>query len=347
MAWIETHQGLYFHPKTLHLAKLMKWDVDRTAGKLQRLWLWCMDYAPDGDLRTTNASDIGAAILLPDVEAKKFINAMVKTHWLDKEPYLRVHNWWKYTGLFMQRKYSRTPQIWQKIRDSYVPQANTSAIELDESCSCTPAMEEADCSTNPAAQPNSCNSTPAVQQEACDSTPTVQLDSCSCTPPNLTKPNQTLSDKTKQNQQQQPNSAAAAKNREAEGPDRQQQNSTHTRPPIAGILADSAGPGNSRHIPPIPATPENDLEQIIYDRIGRQIPLSRADVEKLIVLKNRHGPRFYDACESLHGRVTNAANYLASILEPEDKVEKMVAEVKELLRAESAISIALSGGSHA
>jgi hypothetical protein len=325
MAWIESHEELLIHPKTLDLMNRMEWDTNFTVGTLHRFWWWCMKFAQDGDLRRHNASRLAAAVGLPNIQADKFVEAMVQTGWLDTIPYFRVHDWWQYTGLFLQRKYSRTPQIWQKIRDSYVPPANTSAIELDESCSCTPA----------------------VQQEACSSTATVQLDSCSCTPPNLTTPNQTLPDKTKQNQQQQPNSAAAAKTRDAERPDRQQQNSTHARPPIAGILADSAGPGNSGHTPPIPATPENDLEQIIYDRIGRLIPLSRADREKLIALKNRHGPRFFDACNSLHGRVTNAASFLTSILEPEDKVEKMVAEVKELLRAESARSIAQSGGSHA
>jgi hypothetical protein len=325
MAWIESHQELLNHPKTLNLMNLMGWNIDTAIGKLHRFWWWCMDYAPDGDLRRHNAPQLAAAVGISKNHAERFVSAMIQTHWLDTEPYFRVHDWWQYIGLFLQRKYSRSPLVWQHIRNSYVKASTTSKIELDESC----------------------RNTAAVQQEDSSTPPTVQLDPCSCTPPNLTKPNLTVPDITRQNQQQQhPNSAAAAKCHEAACPGRQQQDSTNTRPPIAGILADSAGPGDSGHIPPVPAAPGNDLEQIIYDRIGRLIPLSRADLEKLFVLKDRHGPRFFDACDSLHGRVTNAASFLTSILEPEQKVAKMAARLKELVQAESARSRAQSGGNH-
>ena len=309
MAWIETHQGLFSHPKTLRLTKLMKWDVDRTAAKLQRLWLWCMDYAPDGDLRATNASDVGAAVGLSDVEAKKFINAMVKTHWLDKEPYLRVHNWWQYTGLFLQRKHSRHPHIWQQIRDSYVPPSATSTIELDESCS-----------------------TPAVQQEGCSSPPTVQLVSCSSTPPNQTLPDQTIPDPTvpdltkQKKQQQQQNSAADAADYFSEHPGRHQQQSPQTQPLVEGTAADAAGPGDFAYTPPLHACPGNDLERIIYDRVGDKIPLSRLDLDKLVALKNKHGPKFYVACDRLHGSVTNPAAYLHAILESKEATAALAAQ---------------------
>ena len=118
---------------------------------------------------------------------------MIQARWLDTTPYFRVHDWWQYTGLFLQRKHSRNPHVWRQVRDSYITPSTTSAIELDDSCS-----------------------TPAVQQEECSSPPTVHLNSCSCTPPNLTKPNPTepdltVPDITKQKQQQQQQRAPNAK----------------------------------------------------------------------------------------------------------------------------------------
>ena len=309
MAWIESHEDLLIHPKTLDLMNRMKWDTNFTLGTLHRFWWWCMRFAQDGDLRRHNASRLAAAVGLPDTQAEKFVEAMVQAGWLDTTPYFRVHDWWQYTGLFLQRKHSRNPHIWRQVRDSYITPSTTSAIELDESCS-----------------------TPAVQQEECSSPPTVHLDSCSCTPPNLTKPNQTEPDLTtpditkQKKQQQQQNSAADAADHDYEHPGRHQQQSPQTQPLVAGAAADAVGPGDFAYPPPLHAGPGNDLEQIIHDRVGDKTPLSRLDLEKLVALKNKHGPKFYVACDRLHGSVTNPAAYLHAILEPKDATEALAAQ---------------------
>ena len=309
MAWIESHQQLLNHPKTLDLMNLMRWNNDTAIGKLHRFWWWCMDYAPDGDLRRHSASQVAAAVGVSKSQAEKFVSAMIHARWLDTTPYFRVHDWWQYAGPFLQRKHSRNPHVWRQVRDSYVTPCATSTVELDESCSA-----------------------PVVQQEECSIPPTVQLVSCSSTPPNLTLPDQTIPnptipDLTKQKKQhQQQNSAADAADHDYEHPGRHQQQSPQTQALITGAAADAVGPGDFAYTPPLHAGPGNDLERIIYDRIGDNTPLSRLDLEKLIALKNKHGPKFYIACDRLHGSVTNPAAYLHAILEPKDATEALAAQ---------------------
>ncbi len=129
MAWIESHQGLEKHPKTLRLMSAMGWDLDQTLGKLHRFWWWCVDHAPDGDLRKFADDVLAAAVGLPMSDGEKFVEAMVMaggrgngnapSGFLERKPYFRVHDWWGYFGPFLQVKYKKTPEKWKSIRDLY------------------------------------------------------------------------------------------------------------------------------------------------------------------------------------------------------------------------------------
>lgn len=120
MAWIESHQALERHPKTLSLTAAMGWDLDTTIGKLHRFWWWCVDYAEDGDLRKHNDSIIGAAVGLNGDEASKFVKAMKAACWLDSAPYFRVHDWWFYIGRFLRVKYKTShPEKWKAVMTAY------------------------------------------------------------------------------------------------------------------------------------------------------------------------------------------------------------------------------------
>jgi hypothetical protein len=290
MAWIESHQTLLHHPKTLDLMNLMEWDVDTTLGKLHRFWWWCMDYAPDGDLRRHNHPRLGAAVGIPRDQSDRFVNAMIQAGFLDALPYFRVHDWWEYTGPFLQIKYKRHPEIWQRVRDMYQVYPYSTG-------------------TNEQVQPYS--AVPPNQ-------------------PNLTIPNQT-------NQQHQQH-AAFQTDREPEHPDRHQQQPSPTRPSVAAAVADDVKPGNCSYTPPTRAVPENDLKQIISDRVGRKVQLSRLDMAKIVDLRNKHGARFFGVCDSLHGGVTIPAAYLLSILEPENSTEKLVQRMRELLPMQGSTS---------
>lgn len=119
MAWIESHQQLKDHPKVFDLMFSMGWDLDQTIGKLHRFWWWCVDYAEDGDLRKHSDERLARAVGLNSELSKQFVEAMVASCWIDREPYFRVHEWWHYVGRFLNGKYSGEPERWKQVRDSY------------------------------------------------------------------------------------------------------------------------------------------------------------------------------------------------------------------------------------
>lgn len=101
MAWIESHQTLARHPKTLHLAALLKTSKPTVLGHLHLLWWWALDYAPDGDLSAFDARTIAEAAEWrrdPDV----FLDALVQSRWLDDER--TVHDWYDYAGRLIEQR---------------------------------------------------------------------------------------------------------------------------------------------------------------------------------------------------------------------------------------------------
>ena len=108
MSWIESHQAVGDHPKTLRLAELLfagivPADVADLAaiGLLHRLWWWALDYAPDGNL--TRYSDVqvargcrwnGEAILL--------VGALIDAGFLHGDRTL--HDWREYGGKLAERR---------------------------------------------------------------------------------------------------------------------------------------------------------------------------------------------------------------------------------------------------
>lgn len=125
MAWIESHQALARHPKTLELKNYMNWSLDETIGKLHRFWWWCYDYAIDGDLSKYHAAVIANGIDVPSDQAEHFLKSMISARWIDESPYIRVHAWWDYAGKFLQLKYRKKPEFWSKIKAMYEDMTST------------------------------------------------------------------------------------------------------------------------------------------------------------------------------------------------------------------------------
>lgn len=96
-------------------------DLDQAIGKIHRFWWWCTKYAEDGDLRKHNDDRLARAVgLNGGQEASRFVEAMVASCWIDREPYFRVHDWWDYFGYFLMRKYGDSPDKWKHIKSLYV-----------------------------------------------------------------------------------------------------------------------------------------------------------------------------------------------------------------------------------
>ena len=119
MAWIESHQEIGRHPKTLKLASEMNWSVREAVGALHLFWHWCVDYAEDGDLSNFDDSVLAIAVGLEPSEAKRFIDSMVSSGYIERNPTLQVHDWWDYIGRFLQVKYKHKPKEWKRIRGRY------------------------------------------------------------------------------------------------------------------------------------------------------------------------------------------------------------------------------------
>lgn len=118
MAWIESHQALSQHPKVLQLSRECGWSIDETIGKLHRFWWWCLDYATDGRLDKFDHGTI-ASVFGVHEHGENVVHVLLKLHWLDSEPSIRVHDWWDYAGRFLQVRYKRTPKIWKEIKRFY------------------------------------------------------------------------------------------------------------------------------------------------------------------------------------------------------------------------------------
>lgn len=110
MAWLELHQGIWMHRKTLHLATLLAVDPEIAALRMIRLWHWAMNAAtPDGDL-----GEISPAVLAfaanyrgnPSV----FHNSLVAAGWLERSPDdsgWRLHDFIHYAGKYLELRASK------------------------------------------------------------------------------------------------------------------------------------------------------------------------------------------------------------------------------------------------
>lgn len=93
MAWIESHQTLREHPKTIALMEALKLDKPRVIGHLHLLWWWCVDYAQDGRFKAEEIRKISrAAGYMGD--ARRFVDALLSAGFLDQDgDHVTVHDW--------------------------------------------------------------------------------------------------------------------------------------------------------------------------------------------------------------------------------------------------------------
>lgn len=110
MAWIESHQELLDHPKTLRLSNMLKIKPSQTIGHLMCLWWWSLKYAEDGVLARFKNDDLSLAARF-DGNPDDFVNALVDSKFLDDSP-LRVHDWVRYAGTWLRNKYATSSRQW-------------------------------------------------------------------------------------------------------------------------------------------------------------------------------------------------------------------------------------------
>lgn len=99
MAWIELHQSLPSHRKTLRLTALLRIKTPQAVGSLCMLWLWALDNARDGLLDGVGPRDLAAVCGFPERRAAELVDALCTAGFLDRDgEHLRIHDWDDYAG---------------------------------------------------------------------------------------------------------------------------------------------------------------------------------------------------------------------------------------------------------
>jgi len=104
MAWIELHQTIWEHRKTVMLADELELDEIYAAAHMAKLWTWALDNTKDGYLsRLPNKVIAFGAGWRGDPDL--FVRAAIKAGWFDEtESGLYIHDWVDYAGKLMERR---------------------------------------------------------------------------------------------------------------------------------------------------------------------------------------------------------------------------------------------------
>jgi hypothetical protein len=104
MAWIESHQALGHHPKTLRLAAELGCSLPTAVGHLQYLWWWSLDYAPDGVLKPGSEATVARACEWRG-RVERFWKALVSAGFVEPlDGGAQIHDWREYAGRYIDRR---------------------------------------------------------------------------------------------------------------------------------------------------------------------------------------------------------------------------------------------------
>jgi len=103
VAWIESHQAVGHHPKTIRFAELLKVSLPTAVGHLHYFWWWALDFAPSGEIRTTPTVLARACEWRGNPE--RFVQALVAAGFLeDAEDGVTIHDWLDYAGRLIEKR---------------------------------------------------------------------------------------------------------------------------------------------------------------------------------------------------------------------------------------------------
>jgi len=103
MAWIESHQTLARHRKTLRAAHILQVDRHKLIGHLMCLWWWGIDNAGVDGYVERHMVPIAAEW---DGDPEAFTNALIEAGFIDQEEdgALRLHDWYDYAGKLIEQR---------------------------------------------------------------------------------------------------------------------------------------------------------------------------------------------------------------------------------------------------
>lgn len=122
MAWIELHDNLPDHPKTLAVARALDMDKDMVVGKLCRLWTWCLANREDGLLALEDGETL-CEVMRFTGGAKKLMQALCtppkggEAGFIEPVPGgYRLHGWEERTSLLMETRARKRAQTMERTR---------------------------------------------------------------------------------------------------------------------------------------------------------------------------------------------------------------------------------------
>lgn len=106
MAWIESHQSLLTHRKTIQAAAELRISRHLLIGHLHALWWWSLDNAEDnGSLGRVTPEIVAEAAGWPQRKASAFAAALLNAGFLDgSRGAFVLHNWYKYAGKLNEKR---------------------------------------------------------------------------------------------------------------------------------------------------------------------------------------------------------------------------------------------------
>jgi hypothetical protein len=105
MAWIEVHQSLVSHKKTMALCDALAIEPAHAVGHLVCLWTWSIDNAPHGDLSGVQPATIARAAGWPRARTSQLLEALLQSGFLERrEQRLCIHDFDDYIGKLIARR---------------------------------------------------------------------------------------------------------------------------------------------------------------------------------------------------------------------------------------------------
>ena len=147
--WVKLYTGFYSHRKTARLRARLGFDAFWIP---PRLWAYCAENQPDGNLGDYGAEEI-ANLLGYTGDAKSMLEALLQAGFLDDKP-LRIHDWQEHNGfhqVYAERSRKAASARWNRQKPDQKDQKEGDEIDRRdrEHCSSTTqAMLQASCPTS-------------------------------------------------------------------------------------------------------------------------------------------------------------------------------------------------------
>lgn len=107
MAWIESHQSLATHRKTMVLESILDITTVQAIGHLHLFWWWALDNTPDGNL-TGIPDRVIAKAAQWDGDSSQFVNALRESGFIDGD---MIHDWMDYAGRLIAKRVANAERM--------------------------------------------------------------------------------------------------------------------------------------------------------------------------------------------------------------------------------------------